>query len=401
MHNELKFLVENGIIDVSSIQSIYEMSKRQELLSKHPYDYWEGKNGKWFVYLPDEEKGRVLKKRNTKKEIEDVIVAYQENLADNPTIEEVFNEWNDYRLELRKIEKSSHTRMKQVFHRHYKTFGKRKIKDVTPEDFIEFLERQIPEHNLSSKAFASLKTITKGFLKRAKRKGYITFSPELMFADLDVSENEFAKQHKEDYEQVFNEEETSAMVSYLTENCDIENSAILLLFVSGMRIGELVALKHEDLDPFKNTVKIRRTETRYEDDGKTHYVVKDYPKTKSGIREIVIPSSYRWLIRNLHQQSNDGDYVFTDSKGERIPTYKIRKREYAVCKKVGVYKKSPHKIRATYDTILLDANVDNRMIKDQMGHADIRTSEINYHRNRKSHERKTAIMDSIPEFKIV
>ena len=79
----------------------------------------------------------------------------------------------------------------------------------------------------------------------------------------------------------------------------------------------------------------------------------------------------------------------------------IRKREYAVCRKVGVHKKSPHKIRATYDTILLDAKVDNRMIKDQMGHADIRTSEINYHRNRKSHERKTAIIDSIPEFKIV
>jgi len=401
MYNELKFLVENGIIDTSSIQSMYEMSKRQELLSKHPYECWQGKNGKWFVYLPDKEKGRVLKKRNTKKEIEDVIVAYQEELIDNPTIEEVFNEWNDYRLELKKIEKSSHTRMKQVFSRHYKSFGKRKIKDVSPDEFIEFLERQIPEHNLSSKAFASLKTITKGFLKRAKRKKYITFSPELMFADLDVSENEFAKQHKEDYEQVFNEEETSAMVEYLTENCDIENSAILLLFVSGMRIGELVALKHEDLDPFNNTVRIRRTETRYSEDGKTYYTVKDYPKTKSGIREIVIPSSYRWLIRNLHQRSADGEYVFTDVKGNRIPTYKIRKREYAVCRKVGVHKKSPHKIRATYDTILLDAKVDNRMIKDQMGHADIRTSEINYHRNRKSHERKTAIIDSIPEFKIV
>ena len=114
MYNELKFLVENGIIDTSSIQSMYEMSKRQELLSKHPYECWQGKNGKWFVYLPDKEKGRVLKKRNTKKEIEDVIVAYQEELIDNPTIEEVFNEWNDYRLELKKIEKSSHTRMKQV-----------------------------------------------------------------------------------------------------------------------------------------------------------------------------------------------------------------------------------------------------------------------------------------------
>lgn len=399
MNYELNYLIEHGIIDISSIQSMYEMNKRKELLDKHPYDYWQGKNGKWYVYLPDKEKGRVLKKRNTQKEIEDV-VGYQSELIDNPTIEEVFNEWNDYRLDLKKIEKSSHTRIKQVFYRHYKTFGKRKIKDVTQEDFVEFLERQIPEHNLSSKAFASLKTITRGFLKRAKRKKLITFSPELMFADLDVSENEFAKTHKEDYEQVFNEPETSAMISYLTENIDIINSAILLLFVSGMRIGEVAALKHEDLDPFKNTVRIRRTETRYSDDGKTYYAVKDYPKTKSGMREIVIPSSYRWLIRDLFYSSENREYVFEDDNGDRIQTYKIRKREYYVCKQVGAYKKSPHKIRATYDTILLDANVDRRMVKDQMGHADIKTSESNYHRNRKSHDRKVSIMDSIPEFRM-
>ena len=382
MNYELNYLVEHGIIDVSSIQSMYEMNKRKELLDKHPYDYWQGKNGKWYVYLPDKEKGRVLKKRNTQKEIEDVVVGYQSELIENPTIKEVFDEWNDYRLDLKKIEKSSHTRMKQVFNRHYKMFGQKRIKDVTQEDFVEFLERQIPEHNLSSKAFASLKTITRGFLKRAKRKKLITFSPELMFADLDVSENEFAKTHKEDYEQVFDEPETSAMISYLTENIDIINSAILLLFVSGMRIGEVAALKHEDLDPFKNTVRIRRTETRYSEEGKTYYAVKDYPKTKSGMREIVIPSSYRWLIRDLFYSSENREYVFEDDNGDRIQTYKIRKREYYVCKQVGAYKKSPHKIRATYDTILLDANIDRRMVKDQMGHADIKTSESNYHRNR-------------------
>ena len=161
-----------------------------------------------------------------------------------------------------------------------------------------------------------------------------------MFADLDVSENEFTKTHKEDYEQVFDEPETSAMISYLTENIDIINSAILLLFVSGMRIGEVAALKHEDLDPFKNTVRIRRTETRYSEDGKTYYAVKNYPKTKSGMREIVIPSSYRWLIRDLFYSSENREYVFEDDNSDRIQTYKIRKREYYVCKQVGAYKKS-------------------------------------------------------------
>lgn len=398
MNNEdLNFLVTRGIIDLSDIQSIIDMEKKKELIEKHPYQAWQGKNGSWYVYLPDKEKGRILKRKSTKAGIENVIVAYQKEQMENPTIEEVFNEWNDYRRDLKKIAKSSHTRMKQTFNQHFKEFGKKKIKAVTELEIIEFLERQIPEHNLSAKSFASLKTIMRGILKRAKRKGYISFSPELLFADLDVSDKEFHKTIKEDYEVVFDENETALMLNYLKEHCDIKNAGILLMFVTGVRIGELAALKHEDLNPETGTIKIRRTETRYMENGSTIYDIKDYPKTQAGVREIVVPTSYRWLVRDLYANSSEGDFVFKENN-KRLTTYHLRKREYYVCNQTGVYKKSPHKIRATYDSILLDANVDRRMVKDQMGHSEIKVSENNYHRNRKSFDRKQQILDSIPEF---
>lgn len=398
MNNEdLNFLVTRGIIDIPDIQSIIEMEKKKELVEKHPYKAWQGKNGSWYVYLPDKEKGRVLKRKSTKAGIENVIVAYQKEQMDNPTIEEVFNEWNDYRRDLKKIAKSSHTRMKQTFNQHFKEFGKKRIKTVTELEIIEFLERQIPEHNLSAKSFASLKTIMRGILKRAKRKGYISFSPELLFADLDVSDKEFHKTIKEDYEVVFDEHETALMLNYLKEHCDIKNAGILLMFVTGVRIGELAALKHEDLNPETGTVKIRRTETRYMENGSTVYGIKDYPKTQAGVREIVVPTSYQWLVRDLYTSSSEGDYIFKEND-KRLTTYHLRKREYYVCNQTGVYKKSPHKIRATYDSILLDANVDRRMVKDQMGHSEIKVSENNYHRNRKSFDRKQQILDAIPEF---
>ena len=396
-NEDLNFLVTRGIIDLPDIQSIIEMEKKKELVEKHPYKAWQGKNGSWYVYLPDKEKGRILKRKSSKAGIENVIVAYQKEQMDNPTIEEVFNEWNDYRRDLKKIAKSSHTRMKQTFNQHFKEFGKKKIKTVTELEIIEFLERQIPEHNLSAKSFASLKTIMRGILKRAKRKGYISFSPELLFADLDVSDKEFHKTIKEDYEVVFDEHETALMLNYLKEHCDIKNAGILLMFVTGVRIGELAALKHEDLNPETGTVKIRRTETRYMENGSTVYSIKDYPKTQAGVREIVVPTSYQWLVRDLYTSSSEGDYIFKEND-KRLTTYHLRKREYYVCNQTGVYKKSPHKIRATYDSILLDANVDRRMVKDQMGHSEIKVSENNYHRNRKSFDRKQQILDAIPEF---
>lgn len=376
------------------------MTKRKELLSSHPYKIWEGTNGKWYTYLPDENKGRVLKKRSSKKDIEDIVVIYWDKAINSPTIKDIFYEWNDYRLELNKISKSSHTRLEQVFKRHYSTFGKKHIRDVAENEFIEFLERQIPEHSLSAKAFASLKTITKGILKRAKRKELISYNAEDVLSQLDISNNEFNKIIKEDYEEVFNEKETQIVIKYLKDNLDIRNSAVLLMFITGARIGEIVALKSEDVNVEKNTIKIRRIETRYKENNKTIYTVKMFSKTQAGNREIVVPSNYQWLLRNLKVYSENKEWIFME-KDKRFTTLLIRKRVYKMCKDTNIYKKSPHKIRATYDTILLDALLDKRFIKDQMGHSDITTSEKYYHRNRKTLEKKSEIINSIPEFALV
>ena len=398
MDIDLNYLVDNGIIDLPNIQSIIEMKKRQELLNNHPYKIWCGSNGKWYTYLPDETKGRVLKKKSTKEDIEDVVIKYQESVMSNPTIEELFDEWNDHRRDIGRIAKSSHTRLRQVFDRHFKEFGKRRIASVKENEWIDFLEAQVFEHNLSSKAFASLKSITKGMLKWAKRQGIIAYSPELMLTELDLSDNVFTKKIKEDYEEVFDEEEMQKMLSYLTGNRDIRNDGITLLFVSGMRVGELVGIKPQDINLNSNTVKIRRTETRFKDGDETIYTIKEYPKTQAGVREIVIPSSYSWLLKELYVKSRGQEFVFEEN-GKRITTLLIRKRIYSICKKTGVYKKSPHKIRATYDTILLDNGVDKRTVKDQMGHSDIAVSEKNYHRNRKSIKNKAVIIDGIADFR--
>ena len=52
----LKYAIEHGMIDTALVQEKVEMQKREEILSKHPYNIWEGKDGYWRTYLPDEEK---------------------------------------------------------------------------------------------------------------------------------------------------------------------------------------------------------------------------------------------------------------------------------------------------------------------------------------------------------
>lgn len=392
----LKFAIENGMLDTALVREMIEMQKKKEILEKHPYAIWEGKDGNWYTYLPNKEKGRVLKKKKDRLSIENDVVKYWKSEMENPTICEVFEEWNNRRLELKKISNATHLRNKQIFNRHYKEFGKRRIKSTDTEDIEEFLEEQIPEHNLTAKAFSNLKTVTRGFLKRAKKQKLIDYNVEELFQELDTSEVDFKKVVKEDYEEVFNEQEMPIIITYLENNPNMMNLGILLMFVTGARIGEIVTLKHTDFE--NNTFKIRRTETRFlGEDGKYICAVKEFPKSQAGVRTAIIPEDYSWLTKAIQRQNPFGEYIFV-KEGNRITTQSIRMRLKRICKKLGIYHKSPHKIRKTYGTILLDNHIDNRMIIGQMGHTDILCTENHYHRNRKSVDKKSQIISAIPEF---
>ena len=72
----MKYALEHGMIDMSYVQEQIQMEKRKELLRKHPYKIWEGADHLWHTYLPDEEKGRVPRKRKTETEIQDVVCEY-------------------------------------------------------------------------------------------------------------------------------------------------------------------------------------------------------------------------------------------------------------------------------------------------------------------------------------
>jgi integrase len=393
----LKYAIESGMIDLQHLQAEIDMKERRQYLKQHPYSIWQGKNdNKFYTYLPDDTKKRILVKRNTEEEIQNVVINYWKEQELNPTLQEVFDEWNDRRLGLKKIVPSTHERNQQVFRRHYKGIEDKRIRSVTEDWIMDFLEQQIAIHDLTSKAFSNLKGVTKGFLKRAKRRKLIDLSIESVLNDMDLSDRDFRKVIKEDYEEVFSEEETDKMMAYLQSNLDVKNLGILLIFVTGLRVGELVALKHEDFNG--NIIKIRRTEVRYADGhGKHEYCVKEFPKTEAGVRSAIIPADFTWLADRLKLLNPFGEYVFTDN-GKRLTTNTIRRRLTRLCQKLNIYAKSPHKIRKTYGSILIDNNLDARLITDLMGHTNISTTEQHYHRNRKTMIKKAQIIANIPEF---
>lgn len=214
---------------------------------------------------------------------------------------------------------------------------------------------------------------------------------------MDLTDTSFKKSIKEDNQEVFSDEEFGLAFDYLIGNLDMKNIGILLMFVSGIRVGELVALKHSDFEG--NSFKVRRTETRVARETSGYdYQVKEFPKSAAGVRTVVVPESYSWLMSKLKLCNPFGEFIFCDAKGNRMTTNCIRRRVERMCKELNIVRKSPHKIRKTYGSILLDNNIDKRFITSQMGHTDIATTENYYHRNRRSIEAKSEILKKVPEF---
>ena len=389
----------DGTISEADCEALFAEQERRALMAKHQYEVW--KQGEYYcTYLPDEtsNRGRKLKRSKTKAGIESAIVAHYKDLADNPTIDEVFKEWNDKKLSNGSIIEATHLRNQYCYERHFGEFGKRRIKTVRPTEFQDFLEEQIQKYGMKARGFSNLRGIVRGFLKRAKKNGYISFSVDEMLDDMDVTERRFKSSRKSDEEEIFYDDEVNRIIEAVKADPHQNNLAVALMFATGMRVGEVVALKHSDFSGM--TVKIQRSETRYRLPDKSYkYVIQDHPKTDAGFRTIVIPDSYKWVVDKLKVCNPFGEWVFVKRDGKtRITTNTIRSRVRGLCKELDIPVRSSHKIRKTYGTILLDNNVDAKLVQSQMGHADISVTEDFYHRDRRKIFKKQAILNKIVEF---
>lgn len=391
----LQYAIENGIIDTTLIQEQIRMKKNNELLQKHPYKIWEGKDGKWYSYFPDKEKGRVLRKRNTEELIKDEIIAYWKKQESNPTISDIYSEWINGKVQREEITKATRDRYNRQYEQCFLDFGKHKIKSISEYDIEEFVLDTIYNCKLTQKGFSNLRTLILGIFKLARRKRLVSFSISELMNDMEISKKLFRRNVKSDDEQVFTTDELPRVLDYLKENPDIVNLGIFLLFKTGLRIGELAALKKTDIT--QNIIHISKTEIHYNDGaGNVIYEVRDSPKTEAGIRDVVVPDSGLRILNRIRLLNPFGEYLF-ERRGKRIRTYVFRERLRNICRKLDITMKSPHKIRKTYGSILIDNNVQESLVINQMGHTDIKTTKKHYYRNRMNYTEKKNIINHVAD----
>ena len=389
--------VESGMLNLESLCEEIMAREKQKVLKNHRHKIWVNSKGRWLTYVDDSGGRRRQLSSMSKKGLEDAIYKEWKDRQYNPTVRQLFDDWNDRRLHYEKISEATHYRNQGIFRRHFETFGRRRVAEIEEDDIITFLEDEAFTKRLSQKQFANLKTVIRGMWKYARRKKCSQLDIEAILRNADVTEIRFRKVRKEDYEEVFSEDETDLMIAHLVRNQDRVNLCILLMFVTGLRVGEAVTLKPEDIGD--NFVNVRRCISRYRKDGEWIITVKDFPKTQAGWRSVVVPEAYVWVLGAIRRQNPFGEYIFEGQNGMPMSTFTVRTRLDKLCKDLNIYRKSPHKIRKTYGSILLDNGCDKEIVKQQMGHTDILTTEVWYHRNRRTLDARQKVISELPDFK--
>ena len=146
-----------------------------------------------------------------------------------------------------------------------------------------------------------------------------------------------------------------------------------------VRIGELEAIKWEDVDLKTGTVLIHSQIVIKMVDGKRKQVYVPYTKSNKydnghGRRRLKLNSKAIQVLKEQRKVNPFGEYVFVSKNGTPLWTNKINKHLKEFCKKAGIRYLSSHSIRVSNITSLYDCGVSPTKIQAAAGHSDIRTT---------------------------
>lgn len=229
-------------------------------------------------------------------------------------------------------------------------FGDQIINDIKP---IEILDWQ--------------NTINKSYKYKCKIKGvlYSVFRFAERYYDIPspMVKVEAIKNNEPKKEMLFWTEEEFEKFINVVDN-KVYKTLFTMLYITGCRIGEAVAIHKDDINVSDETLSISKSITK-----KGNYIWKETTtKNKSSVRTIYIP---RTLIDNLLEvcSMSDGDYVFF---GERpLPFQTIRNQLNRNCKISGVKKIRVHDFRHSCASLLISHGVSVVAVAKRLGHASI------------------------------
>ena len=160
---------------------------------------------------------------------------------------------------------------------------------------------------------------------------------------------------------------------FLANNIDYVNVGILISFYTGVRIGELCALKFNDISFETNTMHINKTMQRIQnfkgDKNKTEIIISS-PKSECSIREIPVPQFIIDLIIKNDLYKRDA-YLLTGEVVRFIEPRTLENKFNKIASICNIENVTFHMIRHTFASNCIEAGVDAKSLSEILGHSSV------------------------------
>ncbi len=173
--------------------------------------------------------------------------------------------------------------------------------------------------------------------------------------------------------EILSAENQKRLENEIFENSSCNNIGILISLQTGLRIGEICALKWENIDFEKSIIQVRHTIARViNEDTKSGFsscLIIDSPKTKASLRDIPISKELVMVLKKIRAESVS-EFVVSKKK-DFVSTRTYEYRFHTLLKRLGIPPINFHALRHTFATRCIEAGVDVKSLSEILGHANV------------------------------
>ena len=220
------------------------------------------------------------------------------------------------------------------------------------------------EEGLSPKTVNSILTFIHGCLRYANRQ-----------YGLPLTEIIYLKESKREM-RVLSRIEQQKLVHYLLTDTDIYKLGVLVALYTGIRIGELCALKWSDIE--NGTLHITKTMQRLSKGiGKGTEIIVGDPKTSTSNRTIPLPSFISAQIEKF--RSNDKEAYFLSTPSHPLTEPRVMQYYFQrYIEELGLPKANFHCLRHTFATRCVECDFEIKTLSLILGHSNVKTTMDKY-----------------------
>lgn len=227
------------------------------------------------------------------------------------------------------------------------------IKHVTYKDIRSYLAHMCNK-KYSSRTISRKLSAIRSFYKYEVNKGVIRDNPCLLISNPKVEK-------KLPNYLSYNEIETMLEVPDTFKNNSLRDKLIIeILYSTGIRVSELVNIKVKDIDFYNNQILIlgKGNKERY----------------------VIFGNTLKDMLKEYISIKSDSEYLITNKYNKKMSTRSIEEIVKKIVKIDGIKNKvTPHTIRHTFATHMLNEGADLRVVQELLGHENLKTTEVYTH----------------------